>query len=517
MEDTNPFNTTMRVYRGDNTYYRKSNQTVFGRFVNLTIDLNFSDDGNYTIEINASDKHTSNLFPDLVLKYDNDGNLTFYKKDNPQKNITLTFAYRVGSGNIQHITPSLITNYNITEIEQNESDRINFGFEADTPATEQNIQFGFKLNKQPYLKLVDENDNVLFHIHNNYWLDFKTYIVNVASGSKTLLSPIFIDKPNFYAVAYNIVFADYELSVGDRFQIITESIGGLNLVDITLNLVMDTTTPTFISAYNRTADVGNTTNILTNTNVNISIFGLDDLYLDRGNFSHNASGTWSNHSINIIGNQTPYHYVIGKGNFTANQVVGWKFYVFDKANNLLDSIYTFLVEEVIISTSPIGSGGGSVSLSTSTIEKIKEITEQYFINSSCSIVVIPKSVVLNNDNDKEVVQIRYLNLEYVNFSSKFVNVGNLKSAVLYLNKLQSSQQLYEKMNITISFNKDYDLNENLFAGLLLNFSICGSYVVPITVEANELVGKGFTLDRIFFYIKKCTDHFIKVLFVSLRR
>ena len=147
---------------------------------------------------------------------------------------------------------------------------------------------------------------------------------------------------------------------GDAVQFRSESIFGLNTFDIFRKFVIDKTPPTFTNAFNRTADSSNSTAITTATNVNITIFGLDDLYLSRGNFSHNASGSWTNHSITIIGNTTPYNYIIGSGNFTAEQVVGWKFYVYDTAGNELDPIYTFKVGSVPVS-SPPSSGGGSTS------------------------------------------------------------------------------------------------------------------------------------------------------------
>lgn len=272
-----------------------------------------------------------------------------------------------------------------------------------------------------------------------------------------------------------------------------------------LGFVVDTKAPTFVSAFNRTADSSNSTSITTSTNVNISAFGVDDLYLKEGNFSHNASGSWTNQSILIKGNQTPYHYVIGSGNFTAGQVVGWKFYIYDIAGNELDPIYTFTINNppsTSITSSPTGSSGGSISLSSLTVEEILKITKQYFINSSCSIQVIPKSIILNNDNKKDTVQIRYLDTKVISFDNKFINIGDLKSAIPYIEKSQTTIELYEKLNISISLKENYNLNENSFAGLLLNFSTCGSHVVPITIEGEELQGKGFTLDIIINYIKR---------------
>ena len=451
MEDVNPFNLTSRFY-GTSTINEKSNQTPFGRFINLTLKINVTEDGNYTIAINGSDKHTKRGFPDLIPTYAN-STLSFTSISIPGIKIDLEFGYKVGTGDVQKITSTQITAYNIQKIITNSTDRINFGLEADTPPTGQNIKFGFRIIDNQNTRLVDLTENALFHLYSRYWIDFKTYIVNVQTGTKTLLQESYLYQNGYHIIYYDINFANYGLSVGNRFQIITESIGGLNLVNeirniiydftppsiisfnltnntftndngfnftsnatdlytekillfvndlgnttipfsnsimanITLNasdgnytlklqfndtagnivnsttrnLVIDTKAPTFISASNRTADSSNSTNILTTTNVNISIFGLDDLYLDRGNFSHNASGLWVNYSISIIGNTTPYYHIIGSGNFTANQVVGWKFYVYDIAGNELDPVYTFAINApptTSTTTSSSGSGGGA--------------------------------------------------------------------------------------------------------------------------------------------------------------
>lgn len=120
---------------------------------------------------------------------------------------------------------------------------------------------------------------------------------------------------------------------------------------------LDTKIPIFENATNKTRTGSKT--ITTDTDVNISVY-LADSYLLNGNFSHNASGSWSNQSISSIGNST-YEYIIGKGNFTGNKVVGWKFYVHDIAGNVLDPIYTFKVGE-IPTYPPSGGDGGSASV-----------------------------------------------------------------------------------------------------------------------------------------------------------
>ena len=128
-----------------------------------------------------------------------------------------------------------------------------------------------------------------------------------------------------------------------------------------INIVVDTAIPTFVETVNRTT--ANSTNILDNTDVNLSVFGISDIYLKDGNFSENASGTWTNHSSFNNGNGT-YHLMISQNNLTANQVVGWKFYAYDLSGNELDPIYTFIVGSSAVATAATsgtaGGGGGGI-------------------------------------------------------------------------------------------------------------------------------------------------------------
>lgn len=360
--DSNVFNFTQRIYSKTtgNDVNRTFNTTTNGgttlRMATF-LDLQAVSDGNYTWDINCSDTHTGSGFPDLNFDFAN-GNITFYKKDNPSKNVTIGVAVLV-NGQIVGLSASQISTFNVTRIIENSSDRINFGAEFDIPSQISTI-FGLKIPKLSGLSLVDQDQNFLFMLHDNYWMDFKTSM-RLRNGSKYPLTTQFIETANFYGVYWNITWADYNLTAGNHTSLITESIGGLNRVNAFYDFAVDTTPPTFVSASNRTADSSNSTSITTATNVNLSIFGLDDLYLSTGNFSENASGSWVNHSITMIGNNTPYNYIVGSGNFTAGQVVGWKFYVFDIAGNLLDPIYTFSVGAPSTPKSGGGSDGGSTS------------------------------------------------------------------------------------------------------------------------------------------------------------
>ncbi len=179
----------------------------------------------------------------------------------------------------------------------------------------------------------------------------------------------FISKDNWidyrlrtnYSVEYtvkNTSKGKFETTIKTQeTTLIFESIGGVNKYQINKTIGFDSTTPSYLNASNKT--LTGSTNILDNTDVNISVW-LGDINLFSGNFSDNASnGVWNNHSISIDGNST-YSYIIGSGNLTAGKVVGWKFYVYDSAENILTQSYTFTVgTSTVPPPPPAGDVGGT--------------------------------------------------------------------------------------------------------------------------------------------------------------
>jgi len=237
--DDNNYNNTLKVYNGSETIFETHNSSVEDNELKIIYNANFSllGSGSYSANWSYWDRHTDNERPDLDVSYSS-GTLTFSKNTDPTRKLDLDFGYKVGAGEIQKITSTIIQNYNLQRILINQSDRINFGFEADTPSAS-DVKFGFKFDKFNGLSLIDENENILFHIYNRYWLDFKTYIINVQTGQKYELSGTLIERAAFYGVVYNLNFADYGLSAGDRFQFITESIGALNRIERHYNITVE--------------------------------------------------------------------------------------------------------------------------------------------------------------------------------------------------------------------------------------------------------------------------------------
>ncbi len=136
-----------------------------------------------------------------------------------------------------------------------------------------------------------------------------------------------------------------------------------------INVVVDTTVPTFTGIFNRSVP-DNTTNIKATNNVNLSIHGLGDIYLSALNISENANGSNVNHSITIKGNDT-YFYIIGAGNLSANENVSGAFYAYDLAGNLLSQSYSFIVDPLPTTTST-PSGDESSDTATGGLDDVTQ-------------------------------------------------------------------------------------------------------------------------------------------------
>ena len=369
LEDLFPYNLTIRVYRGANTFHTNTSSQIFGRFINLTLLLNLTEDGNYTIEINGSDSDKTSPKIDGILTNTKKGEAEYVMNDTLNR-ISFKMLVRFEDKNENElVTP---TNYRSYANYNSKGTHINFGMNF---TSNRNIIIPVYEVNTENVNINILNDSIKGHlVWHPYGTDFDGILLingverNYAVSIKRLTST---------RVKVSIIPAT-DINNNDVVQFRSESIFGLNLIDITNNYVQDTKAPTFVSAYNRTADSSNSTTITTATNVNITIFGLDDLYLSAGNFSHNASGSWTNQTITIRGNQTPYHYIIGSGNFTVNQVVGWKFYAYDTAGNQLDPIYTFTVGSIASSSSGSssnsgGGGGGAIG----AVRQCKEYSLTY--------------------------------------------------------------------------------------------------------------------------------------------
>ena len=450
IEDTFPYNLSVEVIRGSNSYYLRTNQTAIERFLNMTFRLNLTEDGNYTIYVNASDSDKTSpkiddkltkqkqseeihIYTDAEIKIRMELNLEFENSNGtalPLQSNLKSFSEFNSKGthlefgmNFTALNQSALPIFNVKTINVslfylNNTGKNNFvwkhygiDFEGELKVNNKNESYGVNVrrvgtkndNYQVILipnETLNIGDNLTFVSSSVFGLnviDLFYNIVNDQTSPSTnyfnvsgYVNNSFINK-NFLNITINgsdILYPDIaQLYVNDKInasvRYVNDSRTNITNVNIGIdgnytfrvklndssgnelnysyfyNIVIDTTAPTFINAFNRTADSSNSTSITTATDVNISIFGYGDVYSINGNFSYNISnGTWYNISSFDNGNGT-YHLIISKNNLTAGMVGGWKFYGYDLAGNLLDPIYTYEVKSVPQPTTPKSSGGSS--------------------------------------------------------------------------------------------------------------------------------------------------------------
>lgn len=194
-----------------------------------------------------------------------------------------------------------------------------------------------------------------------------TYNVSDAYNNSILFYVNSIKNGTFGYISNSSQIATLTIATDGNYSILFEANDSANnkLNSSFLYLAVDTVTPSS-SAYRNVSVAGG--EIRANTNVNVSL-NISDIYMNNITISHNASGTLSNNLLTQLGNTT-YHYIIGSGNFTANQVVGWNATAFDLAGNKLEtSTFTFLVNAVPSSGGSLGGaqggGGGAYAVAAS--------------------------------------------------------------------------------------------------------------------------------------------------------
>ncbi|MEK0337994.1 MAG: hypothetical protein QQN41_11230, partial [Nitrosopumilus sp.] len=351
-DNIEPYNLTLRMWKGTENYHQNTSSTVVGLYINLTnLVLNVTEDGNYTIDINFSDATSESPRIDNKLGKDKKSE-TEYIFNDTYKSFRMLLRFEDKNENEINNPTDLSTyaEYN------NKGTHINFGS-------------NFTSNRNGLIPVYEINtENVNIDILNSgikghlvwfpYGTDFEgTLLVNGIEKEYTVL----ILRLSSTRVKVSIIPV-IDLANGDVVEFRSESIFGLNVVDIFYILVIDRTNPIVTTLLNRTVNT-NTTDILDNTDVNLTFFA-GDVYMDVVNVSHNASnGIWVNESLTQDGNKT-YHYVINKNNLTANEVVGWQLWIFDKANNHFGAspppVNTFTVgASAIPPPPPAGDVGGT--------------------------------------------------------------------------------------------------------------------------------------------------------------
>jgi len=396
LEDTNPFNLTMRMYKDDNVFHTATNSTVNGRFINITIDLNVTEDGNYTIEVNGSDSHTKKEIKDYKVKKDNSSRLVNFITGT--SNVTFKLINATGLENKGDKTPAKIKNLNLNFIRVDSnafSDRHSIEFNY-TKQLQKYTYFEYTINLTSDNKLVPIDSDFIGHfITGDNWIDFEP------------ADDVSTQKINDF---------NYLVKIGiNNTDINLKSIGGLNTIDVYYNLVYDFTKPniTLISPLNNTGDKdGNITFIYNVTDTN-GITSCSLIINNQFNLSDNSI------TGNIAQNITLTNIGIGAYNWSIN--------CSDSSGNIANSS----VRNVVIALAT-KFNGTTTDLTTIDIRNITNLTLE---NTVAGKINFTQSIDLSQGTDLN----RYVNISFnrIEINSTALHALN-KSATLYLYNLTFS-------------------------------------------------------------------------------
>ena len=237
--DENPYLLNYTFFNSSNILTSVQNMTPDGNTLGITQGINTTGYGAGTYYINAScsDSHTKGL-GNLAWSYE-DGTITFYKRSNPSRHIDLQYGY-YNNGEVHPLTAQQIQNYNVEARIVEYRDRYAFGTRFDLPNT--NFIFGFRMENLPFMDLIDEETGH-FVLYKEYWLDFDLYLLK--NGNPYKQTTHLIETPGHYYVYWNIDWELYNIQGGDRVTILTRSIGGLNIVQQQLSIILEGSLPPY--------------------------------------------------------------------------------------------------------------------------------------------------------------------------------------------------------------------------------------------------------------------------------
>lgn len=410
-----PYNLSVRVWKGGTTYHLNSSATVTGLFINITLHINLTENGNYTIEINGSDAISGSPKMDL----ETDKKLeTEYVFNDSTRDKSFRMLLRFEDKNENEVNnPSGLTTYAI----------------FNTKGTHINFGVNFTSNKNGLIPVYEVNtEGVSIDIINS---SIKGHLVWFPYGTdfdgKLLVNGIereysvTVKRLTSERVKVKIV-PDIDIANGDIVEFKSKSIFGLNILERVYNLAIDTIAPIDTAALNRTV-IGNISKIFENDDVNISVF-IGDIYLTALNISHNASsGIWINHSMTIGGNTT-YSLIINSNNLTAGETIGWKYDAYDTAGNHLDPIHVFSVSFASTPAGNVNPGG-----STPVVK----------------FVPLVLNVTIEEEEEGEISAFQ----RFWDTIKEFFNFGGQSNEVVPNNPAQQSSQPFS-LNPTIATNFD---------------------------------------------------------------
>lgn len=282
IDDTFPYNLTMRIYRGTNDYYSIINSTAVGRLISIIANINLTEDGNYTLEINGSDSDkTSPIISDRLSNW-------------KVKNELLSFNTSKGQGvnlDIKFKGNAPPSNFNSFSYFNEKGTHIDFGVNYTANATELLPVFNVKANNMDISYL---NDSIKGHfIFPPYGIDFEGEL-KINNSPKDYIAEIKKISNTNYQVD---IVPNETINIGDNISFISSSVFGLNTIDVFYNIVNDQTMP---NIFNITPLNNTFTGIAVNFTANITETSPDKMELWI-----NSTGTWHlNRTASYINNIT---------------------------------------------------------------------------------------------------------------------------------------------------------------------------------------------------------------------
>ncbi|KKM64418.1 hypothetical protein LCGC14_1501550, partial [marine sediment metagenome] len=264
MQDTNPFLLQFNWHNASlSEIYNASNNTIQSpTTISMVFNLNLTGlaSGNYTLDINFSDRHTDELIGDYLVD-----------------RLDYGLRFRTTEGN----DISIIQNFG--KMEQN------FGYEKIKDKYK--IKFGTTAKREVKTFMVIADNPIYIVKDSRYkghliiskeiggnWIDFN-------NGDK--YSEVTVARINTYMVIVTVYSNDF------NFQ----SIGGLNVVNVFYNFQVDNDPPIITSSINNTFPS-------TNDIVNISANATDLIGISTIIIGHNNSGAWQNVSNTTVSDNT---------------------------------------------------------------------------------------------------------------------------------------------------------------------------------------------------------------------
>ncbi len=424
IQDTNPYNLTYRFYNSSNSsiftgYNDIINSSTTISIVNL-LDLTSLASGNYSMEINFSDTHTSEKIGDYDFRENSNG-FIFDTAEGSRIEITDETA----NPNIfQRIIYLIFDNPNIKSVKKLDRYTLEFGISDKAETRIFRVLADKKINiikGSEYKGHLTVSDGF-----SGNWIDFE-------NDDKD--STVTITRVSEYEVLVYVTSKDFNF----------KSLGGLNIVNVFYNFQVDNDAPVVSSSVNNTAPS-------INEIVNISANATDIIAVSTVIIGHNNSGSWVNVSNSTVTDDTTniinLDYLL---TITASQgsTIGTMACANDTFNQFsCGSVQTIQVNDTTIPTIVTGNNATRF-LSNLSINFTYNVTDNFLLS-------IGQVIITEND------VIKYFNFSLTGTSAEFSqNFTISASAGDYINVTGRVNDSYSNsIQITTIFQVTKDLFVN---------------------------------------------------------